>query len=134
MYKTVIETVNTSLKSINNIPQIFEENMEGKPELLTPWVRTTLIPSEPLQISRGVDRLLQYSALMQIDVFIPKGKGSTSSIVDDIIGHFNDSDNRELTSADDMQLIVLRSWRGVSSVEQNWYRSTVFVRLQWFNN
>lgn len=133
MYNTIINEVNDSLKTISNIPTIFEENIDGKPSLMNPWIRTTIIPSEPIQISKGDDRLLQYSALMQIDVFTPKGSSSTPQIIDDIIAHFNDKNNRNITD-DELQLTALRSWRGSSTQEQNWYKTIIFVRLQWFSN
>lgn len=133
MYKTVIDAVNESLKEINNIPIIFEENMTGKPALMDPWIRTTIVPSEPTQISRGEDRILQYSSLVQIDIFNPKGSGSTQSNVDDVIHHFNNKLNRYLTNDPEMQLTVLRAWRGTSTIEQNWYKTIVFIRLQWFS-
>lgn len=132
MYDEIINAVNTSLRSIPNIPTVVEENTSFSPSLGQPYVRTTIIPSEPLQISRGDDRLLQYSSLIQIDYFKQLTGGSTEAMVDTIVSHFNNVTNRDL-GLPQYEAIVLRTWRNPANKEQNWYRMPVMLRVQWFS-
>lgn len=130
MYDEIINLTNSALQSIPNLPTLYAENISGAPTMRDPYMRTTLIPSEPFQISRGSQRLLQYSGLIQVDYFMPKTLGSTNPSVDAIIKYFNSEVNRLLSP--DMQVMVLRAWRGTSTVEDNWYKTPVMLRLQWF--
>lgn len=130
MYDTIINLTNTKLATIPSLPTLYTENTSGSPPLRDPYMRTTLIPSEPLQITRGSNRTLQYTSLFQIDYFTPKTLGSLNPNIDSIVSFFNSDTNRLLS--DDMQVTVLRAWRGTSTTEDNWYRTPVMLRIQWF--
>lgn len=132
MYDNVINLTNTALESISGVPTLIKENVQGQADLRSDWMRTTLIPSEPLQLSRGDIVLKQYSGLFQIDYFKSKGSGSTSNVIDDIINHFNNYNGRFLGNDEFAQLTVLRAWRGTSTQEDTWYRTPIILRLQWY--
>lgn len=132
MYDNVINLTNTALESISGVPTLIKENVQGQADLRSDWMRTTLIPSEPLQLSRGDIVLKQYSGLFQIDYFKVKGSGSTSNVIDDIINHFNNYNGRFLGNDEFAQLTVLRAWRGTSTQEDTWYRTPIILRLQWY--
>lgn len=132
MYDNVINLTNTALESISGVPPLIKENVQGQADLRSDWMRTTLIPSEPLQLSRGDIILKQYSGLFQIDYFKAKGSGSTSNVIDNIIDHFNNYNGRFLGNDTFAQLTVLRAWRGTSTQEDTWYRTPIILRLQWY--
>lgn len=133
MYDTVINETNNALSTIPGVPATFiRENVTGQADLRSDWMRTTLIPSEPLQLSRGDRILKQYSGLMQIDYFKAKGTSSNSLTIDAIVNHFNGYNGRFLGDDSFLQLTVLRAWRGTSTQEDTWYRTPVMLRLQWY--
>ncbi len=132
MYDTVIDLTNDALLTVPGVPNLIRENVQGQADLRSDWMRTTLIPSEPLQLSRGDRVLKQYSALFQIDYFKAKGQASTSTVIDNIINQFNGYNGRFIGTDAFMQLTVLRAWRGTSSQEDTWYRTPVMLRLQWY--
>ena len=94
MFEQIINAINNALTSIPGLPTLFTENNAGKPQLLTPWMRSTIIPSEPTQVTIGLDRTLRFTGLVQVDYFIPSNQGSTTANVDVIINWFNDKDTR----------------------------------------
>lgn len=133
MFEQIINAINNALTSIPGLPTLFTENNAGKPQLLTPWMRSTIIPSEPTQVTIGLDRTLRFTGLVQVDYFIPSNQGSTTANVDVIINWFNDKDNRFITE-DGKEITILMAWRGTSTTETDWYRTPIFIRYQTFDN
>lgn len=131
IYSPIINAINKQLKAINGAPVLAEENTSFKPVLRTPWMRSTLLPSEPVQMSLGDERILRYNGICQVDVFFPVGSGSTSQVVDQIVAHFNSLPVRFLDEAGEKINIKL-AWRGVGVNEPEWYKTPIFIRYEMF--
>lgn len=128
----IITGINNAIKSISGLPTLFEENMNGKPQLLTPWMRTTIIPNEPVQTSIGYDRQLRFTGLIQLDYFQPANTSSDISNVDIIVDWFNNKDNRFITY-DGLDILVPLAWRGTGNSATDWYRVPIFIRYETYN-
>lgn len=131
IYSPIINAINKQLKGIPNAPTLAEENKTYKPTLRTKWMRSTLLPAEPTQVTIGIDRMLRYNGVCQVDVFVPADSGSTDTIVDTIVAHFNSQPVRFLDEAGETINIKL-AWRGVGTSETDWYRIPVFIRYEMF--
>lgn len=131
IFSPVINAINKQLKLIPSAPTLAEENKGFKPTLRTKWMRSTLLPAEPTQISLGTDRMLQYTGVCQVDYFIPAGTGSDDAMIDTIVAYFNAADRRFLTEAG-QQVNIKLAWRGVGTTETDWYRTPIFIRYETF--
>lgn len=132
-YKQVINGINNAIQSIPNVPVLFIENKQNKPaDPLTPWMRTTLLPSEPTQVTIGYGRQLRYIGIVQLDYMVPLDTGSDIDQVDDIVNWFNAEDNRFINN-DGVEFIVLSAWRGTSFAGKSWYQTPIFIRYQFYD-
>lgn len=131
IYSPIVKAINAQLKLVPNAPTLAEENKGYKPVLRTKWMRSTLLPAEPTQVSIGQDRMLRYSGVCQVDVFVPAATGSDDPIYDAIVAHFNAFERRFLSQDGEMVNIKL-SWRGVGTTETEWYKVPVFIRYEMF--
>ena len=132
-YTKIINTVNNAVQNLPNAPSnLFVENIQGKPvDVLTPWMRTTLLPSEPVQVTIGYERQLRYTSLIQLDYFQPLNVGSTSDFIDSTVDWFNNKDNRFMEN-DGFNFTVLSAWRQTSEPTDKWYRTPIMIRVQWY--
>lgn len=133
MNEKIIKAVNTALKALPGVPTLAEENVSFKPKLLTAWMRTTLLPSEPVQVTIGYDRTLRHNGLMQVDMFFPANTGSSPASVETVINWFNNKDNRFMTQ-DGERIIIESAWRGTASTNTDWYRVPVYLRYMTYEN
>lgn len=133
MNSDIINAINTVIKSIPGVPTLAEENSSYKPELLTPWVRSTVLPAEPSQVFNGLNRTLRFSGLIQIDYFAPANTDADIEMIDNIVDYFNHKDNRFLT-LDTQELTFLAAWRGVGVPDTDWFRVPVYVRYETFSS
>lgn len=132
-YESIINGINNAIESIAGVPVLFKENKQNKPaDVLTPWMRTTLLPSEPMEVTIGYDRQLRYTGIVQLDYFVPLNYGSTITDVDTIVNWFNNKDNRFI-NINDIEFIVLSSWRGTSIPGDKWYSTPIYIRVQWYD-
>lgn len=129
-YKQIIDGINAAIESIPNLPVLFKENKQGKPtDILTPWMRTTLLPAEPTQVTIGYERQLRYVGIVQLDYMTPLDYGSDIAQVDTIVSWFNDKDNRFINN-NGIDYTILASWRGTSYAGDKWYQTPIFIRYQ----
>jgi hypothetical protein len=131
IFSPIINAINKQLKLVPNAPQLAEENKGFKPTLRTKWMRSTLLPAEPTQITLGQDRMLRYNGVCQVDVFVPATTGSDDALIDAIVAHFNAFERRFLQEAGE-QVNIKLAWRGVGTTETDWYRVPVFIRYEMF--
>lgn len=129
MYNQIINAINTAASGIANAPTLYTENQADKPAIGSPYMRTTLLPSEPVPVTSGINRMLSFTGIMQLDYFTPPGTTSTVNMVDTIVEHFNNKDNRFLTETG-QEIMITAAWRGTSSTETKWYRTPIFLRYQ----
>lgn len=131
----IITAVNNALTtSIGNLPTLYMSNStNSKPPLLTPWMRTTIIPSEPTPVTAGVDRQLQFTGLIQLDYFYPAGQGPTDSNgnIDRIISWFNSKDNRNMTQ-NGVNILIEWAWRGSDTQGNEWNNARIYIRYLTF--
>lgn len=131
-YSNIINGFNNALRSIPNVPALFTENQQGKPsDVLTPWMRSTMIPSEPIPVTIGYYRQFRFTSVFQIDYFSPLDGGSDIEVIDTIINWFNSADNRFRTE-DGTEFIVTAAWRQTAEPMTAWYRTPIMVRVQWY--
>ena len=128
----IITGINSAITSITGMPTLYEENKGGKPTLLTPWMRTTIIPNEPVQTSYGYDRQLRFTGLIQLDYFQPSNTSSDIANIDTIVDWFNGKDNRFLTS-DGLPILIPLAWRGTATSGTDWYKVPIFIRYETYN-
>lgn len=131
IYSPIINAINKQLALVPNAPALQKENKSFKPTLRTKWMRSTLLPAEPTQVSIGEDRMLRYNGICQVDVFVPADTGSDDTIFDAIVAHFNHKDRRFLNEAGETINIKL-AWRGTGITDTDWYRVPVLIRYEMF--
>lgn len=131
----ILNAVNDVLENtITGLPFLYISNITNvKPPLLTPWMRTTIIPSEPIQISTGYFRELQNTGLIQLDYFYPAGQGpeDSSNNLKTIVDWFNNKDNRNLVNAG-VQILIESAWRSTDSQDTTWNAARIFIRYLTF--
>lgn len=133
MFNQIITGINTALVSIPGVPALYKENESAKPALLDHWMRTTILPSEPVQVTSGLNRTLSFTGIIQLDYFTPPNTGSAPAMVDTIVNYFNDKDNRFIT-VDGQEIMVTWCWRGTANTETKWYKTPIFIRYQAYGN
>lgn len=136
MINEVITAVNNALtNSITGLPKLYTDNTtNSKPDLLTPWMRTTILPSEPSQISTGYYRQIQNTGLIQLDYFYPSGQGPVDidNNIDKIIDWFNDKDNRNLTQ-NGVKILIEWAWRTNDTQGTKWMNARIYIRYLTFS-
>jgi len=125
----LIDLLATRIGTIPNMPTLAKENTNFKPTLLKPWMRMTVIPGEPTQLSIGEDRLMRYTGLVQIDVFTPPNTGN-STASETLIAYFNNKANRMLTLNGE-PLHISKAYRGTSQHNTDWFRVPVILRYEY---
>lgn len=131
IFSPIITAINKQLALVPNAPTLAKENKVFKPTLRVKWMRSTLLPAEPTQVTIGEDRMLRYNGVCQVDVFMPADTGSEDALLDAIVSHFNHKDRRFLNEAGEVVNIKL-AWRGVGVSETDWYKVPVFIRYEMF--
>lgn len=132
-YKQIINGINNAIESIPGLPVLFKENTQNKPvDPLTPWMRSTILPSEPTQVSIGYERQMRYIGIIQVDYMVPPNTGSTANNIDVIVNWFNDKDNRFINN-DGVDFMILAAWRGTSFTGEKWYQTPIYLRYQFYD-
>lgn len=132
MFNQIINAINTAIASVPGVPILYTENQAAKPTLLTPYMRSTLLPSEPVPVTSGLNRMLSFNGIMQLDYFTPLDTTSAVGGVDTIINFFNNKSNRFLTNTG-QEVMITAAWRGTGNTETKWYRVPIFLRYQSYN-
>lgn len=128
-YKSIIDNIITQVKTAINDSDIDVINIyeEYEPQLRQPWIRVSLLPSESVNVSQGIDSIIEHNGLLQIDMFTPKGTIVNFDNVDKIVKNLNEQ--RVISD-----LSLDRTWRGADVIEQetNWIRTPVFSRWRYY--
>lgn len=126
----IIQLINASLATVTNVPVITPENKTYKPTQRTPYIRPTILPSEPVQTTIGYDRTVRWTGLYQLDYFYPANTGAESDIAARIVEHFHT--NRFLNDGEGFQVTIVMSWRATANTLTDWYRIPIMLRYETF--
>lgn len=127
-YKSIIDNIITQLNTAINDSSVDVINIYEPydPDLRQSWIRVSLLPSESVNVSQGIDSILEHNGLIQIDVFTPKGTTVNFAMIDSIVKNLNEQ--RVISD-----LTLDRTWRGVDVIEEtDWIRSPVFARFRYY--
>ncbi|MGH6646214.1 phage tail terminator-like protein [Aquabacterium sp.] len=120
------------LQSIADLPTLQTENTKINPTNGVAWCRSTLIPSESLNVGLGPNGLIQQQGLFQIDLFYPKDYGidASADMADKVMAAF--IRGTELIDSDGLVVQVINSWRSTATVSGTTRKVPVFVAWRCF--
>lgn len=127
-YNDIESTLKNAVKTVTTINQ--SDNEHYKPQLLTPWVRTTFLPSETQNLTRGPNPMVRISGIYQIDVVTPAGTGYINTTVNQLLDYLYS--NRMLSTPNNNTVRLINTWRSVSTQDDDWYITPVTVRWEYF--
>lgn len=131
IYAQIQTSLDAVLAAVAGIPAIQLENTlyNAKGRALTPFARTTLLPTQSTQRSVGVSGKNTYGGLFQIDLFYPldKGKGTPNIMADAVIAAFN---RRLITTPAGVQLVIQTAWCEAGRADDQYYNLPVVVQWQ----
>lgn len=127
-YNDIESTLKAAVTTVVAVNQ--SDNQHYNPQLLTPWVRTTLLPSESQNLTRGTSPTVRISGLYQIDVVTPAGSGYINTTVNQLLDYFYN--NRMLPTQNSNNVRVINTWRSVSTQDADWYITPVTLRWEYF--
>ena len=116
--------LDTQLATVTNLPAHQAENTRFEKKTGTPWVRSTLIPTETVSRTTASDEL---TGLYQVDVFYPQGKGAATAGA--MAQAIKDAFARGSSFGEgEFRLHVMKSWREASQDFEQFYQIPVLVR------
>lgn len=124
IYTTVQTALDARLLTVVGLPQHQAENtlLDTRGKARTPFVRSTLIPSEAVPATVGVTGKNEYSGLYQVDLLYPMdaGKAAVNAMADLVVTAF---------ARQTLSTIEVRSaWCEVGRQEGQYYIVPVIVR------
>lgn len=131
MIKDIRETLDQVVDTQLDLP-VQTANIHYKPKLLTPWARTTLLPSETRNLTLGNQPCVNVNGVFQVDIFYPSGSGTTASetTLHDLLTYFYS--NRRIQINNSGQYIQIRTiWENVATTEPDWYQTSISLRYEY---
>jgi len=124
-FKTIYDTFDTELSLVltEDVVRAYESY---KPTTRQSYVRITVLPSESINISQGIDSWIEHSGLVQVDVITPANTETHFNIINTVVNRFNGK--RKYPNA----LQIDRAWMGSSTYENDWIVSPVLCRYRYF--
>lgn len=128
IYADLQSALDARLETVVGLPTLQAENTlyNTKGKALTPYVRSTLLPSEAIPATLGSTGKNEYSGLYQIDLFYPLdgGKAAVNAIADLVVAAFA----RTSLSAGSKQVEVRAAWCEAGSADEQFYKVPVVAR------
>lgn len=125
IYTSTQSALDGVLRGVSGLPELQLENtrIDRKGRATTPFVRSTLLPREPIQLTIGEGGKNIYGGLYQVDVFYPidAGKAALNTTVDAIVSAFY---RQQLSGGVTIHL----AWSEVGRRDEPFYTVPVFVR------
>lgn len=129
IYAEVETALNAVVASVSGIPNLTHENtlFDAKGKATTAYSRTTLLPSEAVPATVGINGKNEYFGLYQIDLFYPlhAGKSAANAMADLVVAAYA----RQIILTGTSKAIEVRAaWCETGTVEQQHYRLPVVIR------
>lgn len=125
-YKEIQQALDGQLTSILGLPEIVLENTRFKANSKTPFIRSTLLPSQSSVETIGTTGYNKVFGLYQIDIFYPLDGGyeEINDNADEIISNFQKGTSFTITNS---TLRINISWRNSGRKLENFYNVPVLV-------
>lgn len=127
MIDKILDKVVADIDTLTTL-DIASENRSYKPTSTQDYIRVTMIPTEPLQVTIGQNRILRYRGIIQVDVVKRQNTGTNDVTVDAIINYFNT--NRFFETSDSQRFTILAAWRNQGITSQDRYTIPVQLRYE----
>lgn len=129
-YTLIQQLLDARLETVSNLPVLSKENTrktDGK--ALTPWVRSSLIPTIPNYTSLGADGLTEFRGLYQVSCFLPLGYGPDdgNTLADAIVNAFEKG--TQLGTSPNT-VLIWKAYRTNAQNEDNKF-THIPVRIEW---
>lgn len=126
-YNDIESALKTAVKAVTPVNQ--SDNEHYTPSLLTPWIRTTFLPSETQNLTRGTNPTVRISGIYQVDVVTPSGTGYINTTVNQLLDYFY---TNRMLAINNNTVRVINTWRSVSTQDGDWYITPVTIRWEYF--
>lgn len=125
-YKEIQQELDGQLTSITGLPEVVLENTRFKAMSKTPFIRSTLLPSQSTVETIGTTGYNKVYGLYQIDIFYPLDGGyeEINDDADTIISNFTKGTSFAITNG---TLRINISWRNSGRKLENFYNIPVLV-------
>lgn len=79
-FNTIQQALDAKLIAVSGLPSdVQTENTQISVAAGSPWVRSTLLPAENIDVTTGVGGMIQKHGLYQIDLFYPVNAGTITA-------------------------------------------------------
>ena len=126
-FTQIQQLLETELAAIAGLPELTKEGVR-KADVNTTWLRSTLIPATPVNISLGFSGKTEWKGILQVDIFSPEGYGTLAlnETVDLILNHFV----KGLKVSD---LLIWRSYKLTNrEVQSKFIQTPVIIEWSYF--
>src|SRR5690625_115298 len=121
LYKNIIEEFRDILQDEYNDIDIITNLEQYEPALREPFIRLTLMPVEPVNVSQGMNSIQDHTVTMNIDIFTPRNTSISLDYAKEIVEILNYQRYREYFTID-------RAWKTTDIIDEEWLRSTLICR------
>jgi hypothetical protein len=128
-YHDIRSLLDTQLQTVSDLPSLQTEN--SRLELIgnkkTPWVRSTLLPAEPVDLNVGHIGKVSYRGLYQVDLMYPMGASAADANA--MAAEVTDALPRGYMQTIGTGILQIdMSWQEAASIMDTWYVVPVVVR------
>lgn len=111
--------------------RIVEENTSAKPPVTEEYLRVTTLPTEPIQVTIGRNRILRERGIIQVDFIGLPNSGINKSVVNSIVDCFNT--NRFYTTTNGDTFTIMHCWRLQGVVSNDRYIIPIQLRYEYYS-